>query len=154
MASLRHALACALFSLLAIPAVAQDPSLVQVALTAASMERKAVVADRMQLSEEESREFWEIYNEYLQKHEKLNQELAGLLQTLAREFETLDDRTAKDLLKDYHEFRKDRLDLRWRTVKKLQKTLSAKRAARLYQIENKLDTLADMELVKGVPLVE
>jgi len=33
------------------------------------MERKAIVADRMQLTEEEGQEFWPIYSAYLSKHE-------------------------------------------------------------------------------------
>lgn len=133
---------------------AQERSYTEVALAAASLERKAVVADRMTLTEQESQDFWPVYNEYLVKHQQLNQELARLLQTLAREFETLDDRRADQLMKDYHEFREERLELRWKTARKLRKKLNPKRVARFYQIENKLDTIVDMELVKSVPLVD
>jgi hypothetical protein len=133
---------------------AQERSYTEVALAAASLERKAVIAGQMHLSEDEGQEFWPIYNEYLTHHEAQNQELASLVQKLAREFETLDDATADELLKDYHEFRKERLELRWKTAQKLRKKLGAKHVARFYQIENKLDTILDMELVKGVPLVK
>lgn len=143
-----------LAGLLANPTVAQDSSVAEVALAAMSVERKAIVADRMQLTEEEGREFWPLYNEYLREHEDLTKRLAEIVRRLAREFESLDDETANDLLESYHEFRKDRLERRWRTTRKLRGKLGAKRAGRFYQIENKLDTLADMELVKSVPLVE
>lgn len=135
-------------------AAAQDSSATEVALAAMSMERKAIVADRMQLTEEEAREFWPIYNEYLHEHEELTKRLGEIVRRLAREFETLDDETANDLLKSYHEFREDRLAQRWKATKKLRGKLGAKRAGRFYQIENKLDTIADMDLVKNVPLVE
>ena len=124
------------------------------ALEALSKERKVIVADRMQLGEEEARGFWPIYNEYLDAHGELTRRLSELVQTLGREFETLDDETADELLNGYHDFRKERLELRWKTAKKLRKELGPKRAGRFYQLENKLDTLTDMDLVKAVPLVE
>ena len=146
--------AALLLSLLAsASAFAQERSLQEVAVAVASAERKAIIADRMQLDEEESREFWPIYNEYLDAHQALDEKLGELLRTLAREFETLDDETADRLLEDYHEFREERLALRWKTARKLRKKFGAKRAGRFYQIENKLDTMTDMELVKAVPLV-
>ena len=119
-----------------------------------SMERKAIVADRMQLTEPEAQAFWPIYNEYLEEHAKLTKELGELVETLGREFGDLDEATADELLDRFHAFRKDRLDARWDAAKKLRKKLGAKRAGRFYQLENKLDILADMDLVKTVPLVE
>jgi len=150
----KHCTAFLLAVLLATPAAAQDPSVSEVALAAISLERKAIVADRMQLTEEEGEEFWPIYNDYLSKHQDLTKRLGELVRQLAREFETLDDETTNDLLERYHEFREGRLELRWKTTKKLRKKIGAKRAGRFYQLENKLDTLADMDLVKTVPLVE
>lgn len=150
-----HRTFAVLFSVLLVaPASAQDASVTEVAVAALSTERKAIVADRMQLSEQEAQEFWPTYNEYLGEHDELTRQLAGLVGRLAREFETLDDETANELLGSYHAFRKDRLELRWKTAKKLRKQLGAKRAGRFYQLENKLDTLTDMDLVKTVPLVE
>ncbi len=154
MARLDRAFGVLLGVLLVGPASAQDASVTEVAVAALSTERKAIVADRMQLSEPEAREFWPTYNEYLAAHEGLTRQLADLVGKLAREFETLDDETANELLGSYHEFRKDRLDLRWKTATKLRKKLGAKRAGRFYQLENKLDTLTDMDLVENVPLVE
>ena len=140
--------------LLAMPAVAQEVSVAEVALSAMSTERKAIVADRMRLTNEEARAFWPIYDDYLHDHEDLTRRLGEIVRQLGREFETLDDETALDLLTSYHEFREDRLELRWETAKKLRKKLGAKRAGRLYQIENKLDTMSDMDLVRVVPLVD
>jgi hypothetical protein len=150
----KHCVASLLAVLLAAPMAAQDPGVREVALAAVSMERKAIVADRMQLTEAEGQEFWPIYNAYLGKHEELTRRLGDLVRQLARDFETLDDAKANDLLERYHEFREDRLELRWKTSKKLRKKIGARRAGRFYQLENKLDTLADMDLVANVPLVE
>ena len=148
------ALAVLLGVLLAAPAPAQNANVTEVALAGLSTERKAIVADRMQLGEQEAENFWPIYNEYLDARMDLTRKLRELVETLGREFETLDDETADELLKDYHAFREDRLELRWKTAKKLRKELGPKRAGRFYQLENKLDTLTDMDLVKAVPLVE
>ena len=150
----RTALAPLLAALLAAPAAGQSTGVAEVALTALSTERKAIVADRMELTQKEAAEFWPVYTKYLTAHEELTRKLAGLVQRLAAEFEDLDDAAADELLQEYHEFRKDRIDLRYETAKKLRKKLGAKRAGRFYQLENKLDTLTDMDLVKVVPLVE
>ncbi len=150
----RRCVAFLFAALLATPTAAQDSSVVEVAVAAMSLERKATVADNMKLTEEESGEFWPIYNEYLGEHEDLTKRLREIILQLAREFETLDDETMNGLLERYHEFRKDRLELRWKTAKELRKKIGGKRAGRLYQIENKLDTIMDMDIVKNVPLVE
>lgn len=154
--TIKKVVAVVLLVLLPCAAVADSArqGYTEVALAAATLERKAVIADRIELSEEEGREFWPIYNDYLTRHEQLSKRLVDLLQRLSLEFETLDDRTADQLLDDYHEFREDRLALRWKTAKKLRKKIGSKRVARFYQIENKLDTLMDMDLVKNVPLVK
>lgn len=143
-----------LAALLATPASAQESGAQEVALASLSTQRRAVIADRMQLTEEQAREFWPIYNAYLDKHESLTRELGEIVRQLAVEFEALDEDTANDLLERYHEFREERLALRWKTSKRLRREIGAKRAGRFYQIENKLDTLADMDLVENIPLVE
>ena len=85
--------------LLAAPAAAQDADVTEVALEALSKERKVIVADRMQLGEEEARGFWPIYNEYLDAHGELTRRLSELVQTLGREFETLDEESPTRTLK-------------------------------------------------------
>ena len=150
----RTPLSSLLIALLAASAQAQSSGFSEVALSALSMERKAIVVDRMELTERESGEFWPIYSEYLSAHEDLTRELGGLVRRLAIEFHTLDDDTATELLGRYHEFRRERLELRYKTAKKLRKKLGGKLAGRFYQLENKLDTLTDMDLVKAVPLIE
>ncbi len=149
-----HLLAPLAGLVLAAAAFAQDRSTAEVALAAMSTQRKAMVADNMRLTPSEEKEFWPIYNQYLRDHERLSNRLRDIVERLAREFDTLDDETASEILESYHEFRKDRLELRWKTAKKLAKKIGAKRSGRFYQIENKIDMLMDGDLARGIPLVE
>ncbi len=117
-------------------------------------EKKGLVSVNMELTEEESRKFWPIYNSYQESLGKITQHMITLLNEYAQNYETMTDEKAESLIKEYDQLEKERLKLKNSILKKFKKVLPAKKVARYYQIENKIEIMVKNELVKVIPLVK
>ena len=116
-------------------------------------ERKAVVATNMNLSDAESEAFWPVYNEFEIAVRAVNDKRVKVLTQLARDFETLTDEQAVDLLEEHFKFQQERVKVRKSYMKKFKKVLSGKQLTRFYQIDGKIDTMIDFDIARAVPLV-
>ncbi len=117
-------------------------------------ERKAVVANNLQLSGEESQAFWPVYNDYINALTKVNDRRLKLITDYAANYETLTDEQAKSLLTESLDIESAELKLKRKYVPRFEKVLPAKKVARFYQIQNKLDAITDVDLAKKIPLVQ
>jgi hypothetical protein len=126
---------------------------IEVMLELVQVERKAVVAQNMELTAEESEAFWPVYNDYAQKLRELNQRDAKLVIDYAEAFTTLTDEKAAELLKEAQAIDKQRVKIRTRYAKKLRKVLPARKAARAYQVETKIDAIIEFDMARSIPLV-
>lgn len=127
---------------------------VEVMLSLLETERKAVVAQNLQLSEGESEKFWPVYNEYAAKLKNLGDRRVALLGDYAAHYDALTDEKAAQLLKQAWELDEARAKARADYAKKLQRALPAVKAARAYQIASKLDAIVDFELARTIPLAK
>ncbi len=116
-------------------------------------ERKVVVATNMNLSDAESEAFWPVYNQFEAAVRAVNDKRVKVLTQLARDFETLTDEQAVDLLEEHFKFQQERVKVRKSYMKKFKKVLSGKQLARFYQIDGKIDTIIDFDIARAVPLV-
>ena len=117
-------------------------------------EKKAVVAELMQLSEAESTPFWELYNEYQGKLYTVQNKRIAIIKDFAEHFETLTDEKADALWINTMAFSQEVLKLKKQYYKKFKKILPAGKAARFFQAENKIETMIDAQLALEIPLIE
>ncbi len=115
--------------------------------------RKVVVAKNMQLTDAESEAFWPVYNEFETAIRAVNDKRVKILSELARDFDTLSDEQAVDLLQQSFKFQQERVKVRKSFIRKFKKVLSGKRLTRFYQIDGKIDTMIDFDIARTVPLV-
>jgi len=116
--------------------------------------KKAIIVDNMGFTEEESKAFWPVYNEYQQAKEKLNARTIKVLKEYMDGYETMTNEKAESLIKEYVAIEKERSDLKASFLPRFMKILPARKVARYYQIENKLEAIIKYELAKEVPLVK
>jgi len=116
--------------------------------------KKAIVVDNMGFTESESKAFWPVYDEFQQLKQKLNERTIKVLTEYIDGYETLTNEQAEALLKEYVAIEKERADLKSVFLPKFTKILPAKKVARYYQIENKLEAMVRYEFAKEVPLVK
>jgi len=115
--------------------------------------RTASVAEAMQLSEEEGKAFWPLYRDYRTAIEKINDGLLVLVLEYADVYPNVPEDRAREMLKDYAALETKRLDTRTAYLRKVAKTLTAAKALRLAQVENRLDLLVRQQMASAIPLV-
>ena len=116
--------------------------------------KKAIIIDNMGFTEDESKAFWPVYNEFQQAKQKLNERTIKVLKEYMAAYESLSNEKAEALIKEYIAIEKERADLKSAFLPKFNKVLPVKKVARYYQIENKLEAIIKYELAKEIPLVK
>ena len=141
-----------LSGLCASAAPAQDmDSYLEVRRSDIKTEKLAMITEVMQFTEEEASVFWPAYREYQFELEKIGDEYLAVIKDYAKNYETLTDEKANDLVERGMETRKDRLDLQKDYFKKFSKLITPVRAARWAQLENQIGLLVELQVVSEIP---
>jgi len=119
----------------------------------AALERKTVITQNLRLTGQQSTDFWPLYDEYAAEKKRVNDRMVKIITDYAASFEDLSDELATSLIKDSIDVQDDLLKLRKKYLKKFKRVLPPKTLARYYQIENKLDAVANVTMAQGIPLV-
>lgn len=117
-------------------------------------EKKSAVAEGMNLTDAEIVPFWELYNEYNNKLSLTQNKRVALIKEYAANYETMTDEKADDIMQSYFQYQQELLKLKKSYYARFKKILPKGKAARYFQLENKIQTLVDAELALGIPLVE
>ena len=117
-------------------------------------ERRAIVSLNLELTDAESRDFWPVYDEYWVQMKKIGDREVVLIEDFAKnyKYETLTNEKAEEMLKEFLSILQQENKLKKKYVKRFMKVLPPKKVFRYYQIENKLDTIINMELAASIPL--
>ena len=141
-----------LCGLCASAAPAQDmDSYIELLRSDIKTEKMAMITEVMQFTEEEASVFWPAYREYQFELEKIGDEYLAVIKDYAKNYETLTDEKANDLVERGMETRKDRLDLQKDYFKKFSKLIAPVRAARWAQLENQIGLLVELQVVSEIP---
>ncbi len=117
-------------------------------------EKKAAIADAMQLTDSESTLFWPLYNEYNTKMTDINTKLINIIKDYANNYGKMTDEKAKQLWEESTKIKKESFKLEKKYFKKFNKILPATKAVRYFQAENKIKTLINARLALDIPLFE
>lgn len=153
-------LACVTTALLSAPRAAgaqsQKPdnwTVIQQLQADLKADRQAVVATNLPLTEGEAKGFWPIYKEYRSEVEKLGDRFAKLVVAYAANIDTMTDTKAEAFFNEHLAIERDRLALKEKYVPRVRKVLPPTKAARFFQIENKIDSIINVSLASEIPLV-
>jgi hypothetical protein len=116
-------------------------------------DRQAVVAANLPLSEGEARVFWPVYKEYRGEVERLGERMAKLIAAYAANFDTMNNSKAEGFFGESLAIERDKLAVREKYVPRMKSVLSPQKAARFFQIENKLDAIVNVALASDIPLI-
>ena len=140
-------------SLLAITIYAQN-SYMEIVRSTIKTEKKALIAEVMELSDSENIPFWEVYNEYDEKLYKLNTDYFAVITDFADNFDNMTDEKATDLLNRATKHNVDQAKLEKTYIKKMTKVISPQRTLRFFQAMNKIQAMIDAQLAAEVPLLD
>lgn len=116
-------------------------------------EKKLMVSVNMQLTEEEAKGFWPVYEEYQVHLRKFNERTAELILEYAKSYNSMTDDKAQYLLDEYRALKEDILNTQISYLPKFGAVLSPIKTFRYYQIENKLDAVIQFGLANDIPLM-
>jgi len=119
-----------------------------------SVERETMIAEELRLSEAERDGFWPLYDEYRAEIEEIQDRYAVLITDYAANYGALSDDLAEHMIDEYFSVKRDTLDVRQDYVDRFTDIMSIQKLARFYQIENRIDNIADMLLMRQIPLTD
>jgi Spy/CpxP family protein refolding chaperone len=150
-------------ALIAAPALAQSSA--PAAKPADNMEilkeklkadKKLLIAANLDLTEDEAKKFWPVYESYQKELHQINDQLATVIMAYAKEYNanTLTDEKAMRLLNQSFAVDDAESKLKKAFLPKLAKALPGRKVARYMQIENKIRAIIRYEIAGGVPLAQ
>jgi hypothetical protein len=146
------------FALIVSPVCAQekkaDASNMEILREKIHADKKLVVAANMDLTDAEAKAFWPLYQEYQAKLIKNNERLGKLIVNYAENYNSMTNDIAQKLMKESLAVEKERMALKELYLPKFQKVVSAMKAARYFQIENKIQAIVQYELADSIPLMK
>jgi hypothetical protein len=139
--------------LFAAAVCAQADSASRMSLEAVKANQKLMVAMNMDLTDEEKKTFWPVYDEYQEKRDIIYKDLLDVVNTFANQYQALSDEQAAKILNDYLAVEGARVALVEDYTEKFTAVLPAKKVMRFFQIDFKqnLTTLSDIAAI--VPVV-
>jgi hypothetical protein len=113
-------------------------------------QRAQITGAAMQLTPEESKKFWPIYDEFLASLNKLNDSRIQNLTTYTANYGQLTDEKTDYMMKQELNLRKQRDELLARYYERF-KPVGAETAARFLLVESQIEHIADLQLDSMLP---
>lgn len=146
-------------AVLTLPTYAGEDSVVsnmEILREKIAADKKLVVASNMNLTEEEAKAFWPVYDTYQKELYQINQRLAKVIDDYATAFNkgAVLNETATRLIDEVIAIEMAEANLKRTYVPKLSAILPGAKVARYLQIENKIRAIVRYELADAIPLVQ
>jgi hypothetical protein len=128
---------------------------IQQTRAALQAKRQELVANAIDLTEEEDRAFWPLYREWRNEMALVGDQRIQIIERINDQaFDQMTDDRAAGLVEEWLSIQMVTVKLQSRYVKRFRKVLPGRKVARFFQLENKLDAITDYDLVSRVPLIE
>jgi hypothetical protein len=112
-----------------------------------------ILGKTMALDSTQAAAFWPVYKQYEAELQTVNNDRLAIIQDLAEQFDSLDDAKAKALLDRQMVFEEKKLALAKKYKDEMLKVLPAKTVARFFQVDSRLNKLAELAIASDIPLV-
>ena len=112
-----------------------------------------VIKDTMQFDETEASAFWPIYKEYAEGQQAIAEKRFGIIMDYAKNIDTMTDAEAANLTQRLFQVEEETQTLRKSYFPRFESAIGAKRAAKFYQVDNRLTMIVNVQLASEVPLI-
>ena len=116
-------------------------------------DKNQIIAHTMQFSDSESTAFWPVYRNYARDQQLIGDERVQLIKDYAQHYDALDDARAKNMVQRLLNIDGKFVTLRQEYWPQFEKALGAKKAAKFYQVDNRLTLIVNVQLASEIPLV-
>ena len=126
-------------------------SAIEVARANSRAQRANIVGTAMSLSDKEASAFWPIYRQYEYERSTLEDSRVAVIKEYADKYPNLTDAEAKGMAERMLEYESHLTALKKIFFKKFNKVLPALTVTKFFQLDRRIDLLADMNLESGLP---
>lgn len=140
-----------------VPSTAQTTNAkddVQLLISQIQTDKRAIVLRTLDLNDAQVAAFTPIYDAYQAEMKALMERGGAVLDKFAANFGSMTDEAAKEILKEALKIRDDRNATMRKYAKKLERELPAVKVLQWVQIENKLNTLLDVQAASVIPIAQ
>lgn len=116
-------------------------------------QKAEIMGSILGLNIDQSAKFWPIYSEYDAELTKLNDQRLANIQDYARNYDTMTDAKADELVQNAMDYRKQRAELLAKYYERVKASLGAVQAARFLQVEDQLLLIIDLQIASSLPVV-
>ena len=143
-------------SLSGLTALAQDraPGNLQLVRDQIKADKKALVAEAMDLTESEAKAFWPVYEEYQKELIKPTNRAVKMIKDYAENYQSMTNDVAKQLTDEFLAIQAEQQELREAYLPQFRKALPDIKVGRYYQLEHQISALVNYELAANMPLMK
>jgi hypothetical protein len=140
-----------------VPSIAQTTNAkddVELLISQIQTDKRAIVLRTLDLNDAQVAAFTPIYDAYQAEMKVLMERSGAMLDKFAANFGSMTDEAAKEILMEALKLRDGRNATMRKYAKKLERELPAVKVLQWVQIENKLNTLLDMQAASVIPIAQ
>jgi hypothetical protein len=140
-----------------VPSIAQTTNAkddVELLISQIQTDKRAIVLRTLDLNDAQVAKFTPIYDAYQAEMKVLMERSGAMLDKFAANFGSMTDDAAREILKEALKLRDDRNATMRKYAKKLERELPAVKVLQWVQIENKLNTLLDVQAASVIPIAQ
>jgi len=131
---------------------AQQHTEIELIRSAYQLEKKSIVSQFMQLTNDEAAKFWPIYEKYEQERVTIGDRRVKLITDYVNERQKSGVQNADEMIKESADIQRKEVNLREKYYKEVKKTVSLKAGLDFFQIEDAIATTIKMKLWEEMPL--
>ena len=124
----------------------------EVTRQAVESQRRILVSGALPLTDAEADAFWPLYDAYEKERRPLDERANKLVADFLAGAAALTDAQAKAMIEEALEVEEGRLRVRRAYLSRMVKAIPARKVARFFQIDNKLDSVVRADVAKQIPL--
>ncbi len=117
-------------------------------------EARSIIEDNLELTEEQAKEFWPLYDEYDAAMDLLFDERVNLYAEYLLDYLALSDETAADLIDKFSAFDQRKLDTQNKFTQMFMEVLPAKVVGKFLQLYHRIDLMVELQKTSNIPLIK
>ena len=127
----------------------------QILIDKVKADKKLLIANNMDLTDQESKAFWPYYEGYQKKLDQINSNMGGIIDEYAEAYNkgSVPDDVAKKIINEALKIEGAEVIMRREYAEKLTKVLPATKVARYLQMESKIRALIKYDMAANIPLM-
>ena len=116
--------------------------------------KKQIIAQNVQLTDTQAEKFWPVYDAYSKELAKLGDERQAIIENYAKNYNTITDAQADDLVKRILAVDALAATTRQQWAPKFRKVLTGKQTALFLQLDRRISLLIEIQVASIIPLVK